>query len=226
MSDMSRARGYFYESFANAFTLIEEKDFLLMQEQFKTLKDFALNEEQELAFNEILTVDFKRFKVEQNAIFYDFSFANVPLSASFYDEGVENGKMRVKACELLHKSNFRLNQNINEDEFSVLFSLCGMLLQNDNEELASDVFKQILNEVIDEFVEKFSNKEGSIFFKNLSIIMKVFFELERTILDIKAPVHEYSKADIALAKTPYTPRMATKFSKINLEEVTEFKGMD
>lgn len=226
MSDINKARGYFYETFSKAFDLLDEKSYQTLSSQLKFLSDYALNEEQKSAFLNVIDIDFYRFKIEQNAIFYDFSFANVPMSASFYDEGVENGKMRLKASDLIAKSTFRVKDNASEDEFGVLFGFCGMCLQNGQEEIANEVFKQILNEVVDEFVTKFSNKEGSIFFNNFSIIMRIFFELERIILDIKAPIHEYSKADIALSKTPYTPRVATKFSKINLEEVSSFKGMD
>ncbi|MBF7044162.1 formate dehydrogenase-specific chaperone, partial [Campylobacter volucris] len=52
---------------------------------------------------------------------------------------------------------------------------------------------------------------------------KVFFTNERAYLEIQAPIKKEGKsiADEALARLPYEPRLPTKFSKINIEELSK-----
>ena len=58
---------------------------------------------------------FEDFKKEQNSALFDFSYANVPLSASFYDEGRDEGAMKILVLNTLKKSKFRRNDEFCKD---------------------------------------------------------------------------------------------------------------
>ena len=64
---------------------------------------------------------------------FDFSYANVPMSASFYDEGRDDGRMRVSVIDVLKKSKFRRNMELCkecEDYVGFIFYLHSTLLRD------------------------------------------------------------------------------------------------
>ena len=220
--EINTSRAYFYEFFAQPFLF--DANFKLWHEQAQILAQNLLDEGLKEDFDILLGFDEKKIKAEQNAMFYDLSYVNVPLSASFYDEGRDDGRMKLLAGELVRKSKFRKSEQCrqSEDEFGFLFAFIATILKEDAQ-IAQQLFRFVLNGVIDEFIEKLTMHQNSHFYAHLAKIMAVFFTHERAYLNIQAPTKKEGKslADKALERLPYEPKLPTKFSKINTEELTK-----
>ncbi|MBK1972210.1 formate dehydrogenase-specific chaperone [Campylobacter sp. TTU-622] len=217
-------RKYFYEFFSLAFDFIDEEKFNIFITQAKFLSQIPLEDKLTKDFEIILTYDLKTFLQEQNAVFFDFSYVNVPTTASFYDEGRDDGRKKLQACAILRKSPYRKDEKSSqsEDEFGFIFALMPYLIDFDKE-LAKEFFEKILNSVIDEFIEKLKIHKNSNFFIHFGNIMEVFFKFERSILNLEKPKKTTSKsiADIALERLPYESKLPTQFSKINIDELSK-----
>lgn len=222
--EINISRAYFYEFFAQPFLFKQEQNFALWHKQAQILASNMLDEGLDEDFKVLLGFDYDHFKAEQNAMFYDLSYVNVPLSASFYDEGRDDGRMKLQACELIRKSKFRKDEQCrqSEDEFGFLFAFIASIV-SDEANIAEQLFRFVLNPVIDEFIEKLSIHQNSHFYAHLARIMAVFFAHERAYLNVQAPMKKEGKslADKALERLPYEPKLPTKFSKINTEELTK-----
>ena len=226
-TDVLRARARFYEFFSYAFFYDEKgKGFANWQEQAK----FFSQNELGCDFEPILKADFTSFKAEQNAVLFDLSYANVPLNASFYDEGRDNGKKRVEAIAVLKNSNLRRNiEKCSESEDFIGFwflmmreFLEGQIKGQENaSQNAKDTFEYLINPCIDELCELLGSHEDSCIFKALSQIISWFVNLERAYYAINAP----QKAQISVAKEamnmrPHSSKMPTAKSKLNWDEFT------
>lgn len=224
MNEINISRAYFYEFFTQPFLFINEQDFEAWGKQAQILAQNLLDENLKSDFEALLEFDFAKFKAEQNAMFWDLSYVNVPLSASFYDEGRDDGQMKLRASELVRQSKFRKDEKCrqSEDEFGFAFGFVASVLK-DEPKIAEQFFRFVLNPVIDEFMDKLSIHKNSNFFTHLSRIMGVFFAHERMLLNLQAPLKKEGKslADKALERLPYEPKLPTKFSKINTEELTK-----
>lgn len=224
MNEINISRAYFYEFFTQPFLFINEQDFEAWGKQAQILAQNLLDENLKSDFEALLEFDFAKFKAEQNAMFWDLSYVNVPLSASFYDEGRDDGQMKLRASELVRQSKFRKDEKCrqSEDEFGFAFGFVASVLK-DEPKIAEQFFRFVLNPVIDEFMDKLSIHKNSNFFAHLSRIMGVFFAHERMLLNLQAPLKKEGKslADKALERLPYEPKLPTKFSKMNTEELTK-----
>ncbi|EBF6064493.1 formate dehydrogenase-specific chaperone [Campylobacter lari] len=224
IQDIDLSRKYFYEFFSKAFNFIDEKEFKIWHEQVLVLAQSPLDDSLKSDFEKLSVCDFVSFKEEQNAVFFDFSYVNVPISASFYDEGRDDGKMKLQACEIIRKTKFRKKEDCrqSEDEFGFLFAFMASIIEHDLK-VAQQLFRFVINPVIDEFIEKLQIHKNSNFYIAIANIMKVFFTNERAYLEVQAPMRKEGKsiADEALQRLPYEPRLPTKFSKTNIEELSK-----
>lgn len=224
IQDIDLSRKYFYEFFSKAFNFIDENEFKIWHEQVLVLAQSPLDDSLKPDFEKLSACDFTSFKEEQNGVFFDFSYVNVPISASFYDEGRDDGKMKLQACEIIRKTKFRKKEDCrqSEDEFGFLFAFMASIIEHDLK-VAQQLFRFVINPVIDEFIEKLQIHKNSNFYIAIANIMKVFFVNERAYLEVQAPMKKEGKsvADEALQRLPYEPRLPTKFSKTNIEELSK-----
>lgn len=224
IEDIDLSRKYFYEFFSKAFNFINDEEFKVWYKQLVVLSKSPLDDSLKKDFDKLLESDFKKFYDEQNAVFFDFSYVNVPMSASFYDEGRDDGKMKLQACEIIRKTKFRKNENCkqSEDEFGFLFAFMASAMQSDLKAV-EQLFRFILNPVIDEFIEKLQIHKNSNLYISIANIMKVFFANERAYLELNPPIKKEGKsvADESLQRLPYEPRLPTKFSKTHIEELSK-----
>ncbi|EAK0823430.1 formate dehydrogenase-specific chaperone [Campylobacter lari] len=224
IQDIDLSRKYFYEFFSKAFNFIDENEFKIWHEQVLVLAQSPLDDSLKSDFEKLSACDFASFKEEQNAVFFDFSYVNVPISASFYDEGRDDGKMKLQACEIIRKTKFRKKEDCrqSEDEFGFLFAFMASIIEHDLK-VAQQLFRFVINPVVDEFIEKLQIHKNSNFYIAIANIMKVFFVNERAYLEVQAPIKKEGKsvADEALQRLPYEPRLPTKFSKTNIEELSK-----
>lgn len=123
------------------------------------------------------------------------------------------------------KSNFRKdNESFKEaeDHISFIFEFLQKVIEqdinNDKNQLAFDVFSNILNTIVDRFIENVYSHESSVFYKNIAIILKVFIELERVYLDVR----KVESTNIRVQQELFHQKKKgfTKRAKRNFDEVT------
>lgn len=133
-ANLLQARSYYYEFFAIPFFFYEtDAKFKRWKEQLEFLRSSPIVPSDEAEFQNLEKFDFSAFKSEQNSVLFDFSYANVPMSASFYDEGRDDGRMRVAVIDVLKKSKFRRNMELCkecEDYVGFIFYLHSTLLRD------------------------------------------------------------------------------------------------
>ncbi len=133
-ANLLKARSYYYEFFAIPFFFYEtDAKFKRWKEQLEFLRSSPIVSSDEVEFQNLAKFDFAAFKSEQNSVLFDFSYANVPMSASFYDEGRDDGRMRVAVIDVLKKSKFRRNMELCkecEDYVGFIFYLHSTLLRD------------------------------------------------------------------------------------------------
>ncbi|WP_299083951.1 hypothetical protein [uncultured Campylobacter sp.] len=133
-ANLLQARSYYYEFFAIPFFFYEtDTKFKRWKEQLEFLCSSPIVSSDEAEFQNLAKFDFSAFKSEQNSVLFDFSYANVPMSASFYDEGRDDGRMRVAVIDVLKKSKFRRNMELCkecEDYVGFIFYLHSTLLRD------------------------------------------------------------------------------------------------
>lgn len=222
-SEIIKARSYYYEFFSVLFFFINKEKFNDWKNQLEFLSQNPLSDENENDFLVLKGFDYEKFSKEQNAVLYDFSYINVPLSASFYHEGRDEGETKVKVIDILLKSDFRKDVNFckdSEDFIGFIFAMNSVFLQKNLTNMAYELFDKVINNFIDEFCEMLISHEKSIFFKSLGNILKVFVNFERAILGLNMPIIKHSVAKEAINKVPHQTKLATPKSKIHWDEFT------
>lgn len=210
-ANLIKARSYYYEFFAIPFFFYNtDAKFKCWQQQLEFLKGSPIAPADAAEFENLQKFSFEEFKSEQNSVLFDFSYANVPMSASFYDEGRDDGKMRLSVLNTLKKSKFRRNMELCkecEDYVGFIFYLHSTLLRNEAEEsgeaLSTELFTNVTNGFVDEFAEFLCGHVKADFFRSLGGLMKSFFALERSLLALNAPKKDKSIAKEAIKKGGY-----------------------
>ncbi|WP_299190070.1 molecular chaperone TorD family protein [uncultured Campylobacter sp.] len=210
-ANLIKARSYYYEFFAIPFFFYNtDAKFKRWQQQLEFLKGSPIAPADAAEFENLQKFSFEEFKSEQNSVLFDFSYANVPMSASFYDEGRDDGRMRVAVIDVLKKSKFRRNMELCkecEDYVGFIFYLHSTLLRSEAEEgaqaLSTELFTNVTNGFVDEFGEFLCGHVKADFFRSLGGLMKSFFALERSLLALNAPKKDISIAKEAIKKGGY-----------------------
>jgi len=194
--EINEGRAFYYAFFSKLFTFTYDKDrFKNIKESADILYQFALEENSKKALKHFINnYDEETLKNEFDEIFYDLSKDPVPTTASFYDEEVENGKMKLKMIELVLSSKFRKNEKYTESEddigfiFSFLYYLITEKLKGDekSEWLEKKVF-DVLNTFIDDFIENVYMHSASNLYKDIVVVLKAFIESERIFYEKPKP---------------------------------------
>jgi len=227
---INMARALYYGLFSSVFTFIEdEDDYKKILYTIEYLNKNPIDENSKLAFENIkeyLQEDgLKKLKEENNNLFFSPSTTFIPVTASYYEEDRDDGQKRVLMASYVLKSKFRKDESTfkePEDHISFIFVfLQKMVEQNINKnkvQLVEDTFENILNPIIDRFIENIYTHENSYFYKNIAIVLKVFMELERVYLDIKKV--ETKKTRVQQNIFHKKRKEFTKRAKRNFDEVT------
>ncbi|OUT10780.1 formate dehydrogenase-specific chaperone [Campylobacter concisus] len=220
-----KARSYFYEFLAYPmFFYTNDEKFSRWKEQLRYLSANPLNEDSDAAFKNLGKFSFKEFSKEQNDVL--FGFTNIPLSASFYEEGRDNGAARLRVIECLKLSPYRRDSELckdSEDYVGFIFLAMATFLKDefdDAKNISNKLFGETLNLFVDEFSQLLSAHKEANFFKSYTVILKDFIELERSILNVEAPAKPKgdSVAMAALKKEPFQSKMPTFKTKLHWEE--------
>lgn len=230
---INKARIVYYRLFSSLFSFnMEESDFNTILNSVETLKANPIDAESGKAL-ETIYADLKgkkyiNLKEESDFIFYNPLTSLVPMTASFYSEGRDDGQKRVEMINFLMQSPFRrdnIKYRENEDhiEFACLFM--AYIIEEELQEktyamdLAKNVFISIFNEMMDSFIETIFNHEKSDLYKQVAIVARSFVDFERVFFDIAPPLvvhHEnLAKPNIVLLKDKLPPR---EMANRNMEE--------
>jgi len=203
--EINQSRAFYYGFFSKLFTFTYDKErFSGVKEAAEILKNYALEENSKKALEHFLqNYDEKKLANEYDEIFYDLSQDPVPTTASFYDEEIENGKMKVKMVDIVLSSKFRKNEEYKDSEDDIGFILPFMqylilekLKGDEKSEWLENKTFDILNTFIDDFIENVYMHEASNLYKDIAVVLKAFIESERIFLEKPKPVIEKVKKEV------------------------------
>ena len=223
--NITKARAYFYEFLAYPlFFHTSDEKFARWREQLNYLAQNPLSEQSAEAFANLEEFSFKELVNEQNEVL--FGFTNIPLSASFYEEGRDNGAARLRVIHCLNLSPYRRDKELckdSEDYVGFIFLAMATFLNdefNGAKNISDKLFGETLNLFIDEFGSLLLAHKNANFFRSYAIILKDFIELERAVLSVEAPAKPQgdSVAMTALKKEPFQSKMPTIKTKLHWEE--------
>lgn len=218
---LNKVRAYFYEFLARILSFANNDEYKIILEQARFFYDNLEDLKEE--FKAILDCSFDEYKKEQNAVFYDFSYVNVPFDASFYDEGRDNGQLKIKTIKIFNKASISKNISDNEDSFNVLFFAQAYFCKHNQDEFAKELFADVINCVINEFSQALKEHKSSILFAHIAKIIDYLVDIERLHYSLSAPSVKKNYIALSMEKKPFQTRLPTQFSKINMQELTSFK---
>jgi len=200
--NMDRARALYYGMFSRLFTLSSDtKRYFELLSLIDTLKSSPLDPLSGDAFDSLagkLSKDSNDVLVHEfDMLFYAPEHEMVPTSASFYDEGIENGRKRLEMQNFLAKTKIRRDEKLFSDYedhvgfiFAVMSELTDLVAQGEKEYANTEhcIFNEILNEFIDDFAKNLYEHEDAAIYKDVAVILKAFTAFERIYLDVSVPV--------------------------------------
>lgn len=159
------------------------------------------------------TQDLQAFYKEYDQLFLTLKNA-IPTTFSYIEEGFENSKALLSVRQILAKSKIRRNEKVfKEAEDSVGFCLILMseFLKNSEDDLAKELFKNVINKGIDEFLDLvFSNANANLY-KEIANIAMQFIEFERYCFELEKPITTSSKkVQNDLSRSEFLRREANK----------------
>jgi hypothetical protein len=161
----------------------------------------ALNEESAAAIMRI-QAKFDEKNPQNLADEFDEIFHALPSplrnSLSYYDEGYEVGHACAKVRKILARTDIRRDEakfKENEDNVGFVFALMSEFIARESElelygELEEQLFKEIINPNIDEFINDLFNHESSEVYKDVAVLLQGFIEFERVVLSAPRPINQ------------------------------------
>lgn len=234
-NDINKARIVYYRLFSSLFSFnMKEEDYPSILAAVELLRENPIDGESGQALTAIHSFfeqhNYVDLKEESDFIFYNPLTSLVPMTASFYSEGRDDGQKRVEMINFLMRSPFRRDTVLyreNEDhiEFSCLFMayLIDEEVQEKGyaEELAKNVFISIFNEMMNPFIETVYGHEKSDLYKQVAVVLRSFIDFERVFFDVAPPLgkefENMAKPNIVLLKDKLPPR---EMANRNMEEFT------
>lgn len=228
---LNKARTVYYGLFSTIFSFVNKKeDFENIKNTVEVLSQNPIDENSEKALinmkNFLEKGGFDALKDENNLVFFSPSTTYIPTTASYYDEARDDGKKRLEMINYVLQTKFRRDETKfteAEDHISFILGFIQKLIEEDLRKedsslLITDVFQNILSQTIDEFIQNLYNHENSHFYKDAAVLLKVFIELERVLLDIKKV--EIKKEFVERTPVKKQKNEFKKRAKRNLDEVT------
>ncbi len=199
--NINRARALFYGLFGSLFAFVlEEKRYAGLEEKIEFFLQNPIDESIDKALKNMSQIisskGLKSLEQEFDSLFYDLSNAPIPTTASFYEEERDDGKKRLLMVNYVLQSNYRRNSEKYtdlEDDIGFIFTFMQNLIVdelNGDEKAAfleKEVFKNVLNPFIDEFIENVYMHENALFYQEAAVLLKSFVSLERLFLNVPKP---------------------------------------
>ena len=200
--EFAAGRGLYYSLFSRFFVFSQGDDrFAGVNAMLGLASAHALNEESAAAIMRI-QVKFDEENPQNLADEFDEIFHALPSplrnSLSYYDEGYEVGHACAKVRKILARTDIRRDEakfKENEDNVGFVFALMSEFIARESElelygELEEQLFKEIINPNIDEFIESLFNHESSEIYKDVAVLLQGFIEFERVVLSVPRPINQ------------------------------------
>ncbi|MBF0984461.1 MAG: molecular chaperone TorD family protein [Campylobacter sp.] len=199
--EFAAGRGLYYSLFSRFFVFSQDADrFAGVNAMLGLAAAHALNEESAAAIMRI-QAKFDEKNPQNLVDEFDEIFHAPPSplrnSLSYYDEGYEVGHACAKVRKILARTDLRRDEakfKENEDNVGFLFALMSEFIARESElelygELEEQLFKEVINPNIDEFIESLFNHESSEIYKDVAVLLQGFIEFERVVLSAPRPVN-------------------------------------
>ena len=200
--EFAAGRGLYYSLFSRFFVFSQDADrFAGVNAMLGLAAAHALNEESAAAIMHI-QAKFDEKNSQNLADEFDEIFHALPSplrnSLSYYDEGYEVGHACAKVRKILARTDIRRDEakfKENEDNVGFVFALMSEFIARESElelygELEEQLFKEIINPNIDEFIEGLFNHESSEIYKDVAVLLQGFVEFERVVLSAPRPINQ------------------------------------
>ena len=200
--EFAAGRGLYYSLFSRFFVFSQGADrFSGVNAMLGLASAHALNEESAAAIMRI-QVKFDEKNSQNLADEFDEIFHALPSplrnSLSYYDEGYEVGHACAKVRKILARTDIRRDEakfKENEDNVGFVFALMREFIARESElelysELEEQLFKEIINPNIDEFINDLFNHESSEVYKDVAVLLQGFIEFERVVLSAPRPINQ------------------------------------
>ena len=230
--EFAAGRGLYYSLFSRFFVFSQEADrFSGVNAMLGLASAHALNEESAAAIMRI-QVKFDEENSQNLADEFDEIFHAPPSplrnSLSYYDEGYEVGHACAKVRKILARTDLRRDEakfKENEDNVGFVFALMSEFIARESErelygELEEQLFKEIINPNIDEFIESLFNHESSEIYKDVAVLLQGFVEFERVVLSAPRPINhgENKKTLDGVSRSEAIRRQKNRVRKIKAME--------
>ena len=199
--EFAAGRGLYYSLFSRFFVFSQDADrFASANAMLGLAAAHALNEESAAAIMRI-QAKFDEKNPQNLADEFDEIFHALPSplrnSLSYYDEGYEVGHACAKVRKILARTDIRRDEakfKENEDNVGFVFALMSEFIARESElelygELEEQLFKEIINPNIDEFINDLFNHESSEVYKDVAVLLQGFIEFERVVLSAPRPIN-------------------------------------
>ena len=200
--EFAAGRGLYYSLFSRFFVFSQDADrFSGVNAMLGLASAHALNEESAAAIMRI-QARFDEKNPQNLADEFDKIFHALPSplrnSLSYYDEGYEVGHACAKVRKILARTDIRRDEakfKENEDNVGFVFALMSEFIARESElelygELEEQLFKEIINPNIDEFINDLFNHESSEVYKDVAVLLQGFIEFERVVLSAPRPINQ------------------------------------
>ena len=199
--EFAAGRGLYYSLFSRFFVFSQDADrFAGANAMLGLAAAHALHEESAAAIMRI-QAKFDEKNPQNLVDEFDEIFHAPPSplrnSLSYYDEGYEVGHACAKVRKILARTDLRRDEakfKENEDNVGFLFALMSEFIARESElelygELEEQLFKEVINPNVDEFIESLFNHESSEIYKDVAVLLQGFIEFERVVLSAPRPVN-------------------------------------
>ena len=200
--EFAAGRGLYYSLFSHLFVFSQDADrFKGVNAMLGLASAHALNEESAAAIMRI-QARFDEKNPQNLADEFDEIFHAPPSplrnSLSYYDEGYEVGHACAKVRKILACTDLRRDEakfKESEDNVGFVLALMSEFIARESElelygELEEQLFKEVINPNIDEFIESLFNHESSEIYKDVAVLLQGFIEFERVVLSAPRPINQ------------------------------------
>lgn len=145
------------------------------------------------------------FIEEYDDVFHNPSYKVVRNTASYYDEGVESGHMRVAVINFLGKTRIRKDENNfkeNEDSVGFIFTFMHELIEliiaggKEYETVQHCMFAEVINPFIDMFTATLYEHKKAKIYQSVAIVLNAFMEFERMYFEVVKPPFKDVKREV------------------------------
>lgn len=229
---INKARATYYGLFSALVSFIENED--SYEKIYNTIDILSQNPLDEYSNNAFTSIKefleekgYEGLKDENDSIFFSPSTAFIPLSASYYDECRDDGKKLIQMIDYVKQSKFRKNSTLykdSEDNIGFILQFLNELIYSQLEEekcseiIIKEVFENILNNMIDDFIDQLYNHKSSNLYKHVAVLLTIFISVERSLLNITKPRKE-KFVDSSVSNIKHEKKAFKQRAKRNLDEI-------